>query len=433
MIRTRSLPHDQAETLMPLLKCYRDVLNGMLSDIWGTIKWKKVPARKSWRNARSSVPLNQFRLFPHYKKDREFRNEVRDRHLEGWEYAAHWVDSAEKNAFAIMKSWKKNYDRGERRRTRPRVKRLFARVKQTLSKLEGDRLRITVRPNEYVWVDLSKRYFKLPEAMSPFGLGEPTITPDTIHLPIYSPDEGPPGGVPEMLAWDSNFDSLDGFSPRTGWVKIDTRPLFFVHDNTSTKLGSIKRRFGRSIKGRRLLRKYRHREVNRAKKHQIEIARVLRTSSERIVVEALKKRKMLRGRSFNYRLAYTDWRGIATLAGERVEEIPPQWTSKTCSRCGWGNRDLNGASVFECMRCGLRIDRQLNACIGIYERMEGVPHEKEWWDSNVMPSLGVGGYFQSGAESKAADELVRSLYETLKPQVRYGYDKQADAYLRMST
>jgi putative transposase len=405
----------------------------MLGDIWNTVKWEKVRARKSWRGASSSVLMKQSRLFPHYKKDREFRKELRDRYPEGWEYAAHWVDSAEKNAFALMKSWRRNYDRGERGRTCPIVKRLFARVKQTLSKLEGDRLRITVRPNGYVWVDLSKRYFRLPDVMSPLGLGEPTITPDMIHLPIFSHGEGPPKGVPDMIAWDSNFDSLDGFSPEIGWVKIDTHPLFSVHDSTSTKLGSIKRRFGNSVKGRRLMKKYRHREANRAKKHEIEIARVLRNSSKRIVIEAPKKRKMLRGRSFNHRLAYSDWRGIAKLAGERVEEAPPQWTSKTCSRCGWMNRDLNGGRVFECKRCGLRIDRQLNACIGIHERTEGVPHEKGWWDRNVLPSLIVGGYSQSGAEVKAADELARSWYETVKPQVRYGHERHANAYLRVCT
>jgi hypothetical protein len=54
-------------------------------------------------------------------------------------------------------------------------------------------------------------------------------------------------------------------------------------------------------------------------------------------------------------------------------------------------------------------------------------------DRNVLPSLVVGGYFQSGAESKAADELARSLYETVKPQVRYGYERHADAYPRMCT
>ena len=149
------------------------------------------------------------------------------------------------------------------------------------------------------------------------------------------------------------------------------------------------------------------------------------------MIEALRKRKMLKGRAFNYRLSKTDWRGIATLAGERVEEVSPHWTSKNCSRCGWTNKDLNGAKVFECKQCGLRMDRQLNACIGIYERAEGVPYDMRWWDFEVLPSI-LGGYFQSGAESKAADELVRSLYETVKPQVEFGYDRNADAYLPKS-
>jgi len=53
-------------------------------------------------------------------------------------------------------------------------------------------------------------------------------------------------------------------------------------------------------------------------------------------------------------------------------ELPPQHTSDTCSRCGWANKDLNG-SIFRCGGCGLTIDRQLNAAINLYLRMEGVP------------------------------------------------------------
>ena len=42
------------------------------------------------------------------------------------------------------------------------------------------------------------------------------------------------------------------------------------------------------------------------------------------------------------------------------------------------------------MRCGLTIDRQLNAAINLYLRMEGVPHRRERWDENVLPSLVAG-------------------------------------------
>jgi putative transposase len=172
MQRTRSLPDDQAERLLPLLTDYRDLLNDIIGDIWATIKWEMFPRTKS-RKETSSVPMKQYRLIPHFQNDKQFKRLVREKHMEKWEYAAHWVDSAERAAFAIVQSWKKNYNKGERSRTRPRVTRLFAQIKQSLCKLEGSKLRITVKPHEFVWVDLSRRYFRLPKELSAFGMPSP--------------------------------------------------------------------------------------------------------------------------------------------------------------------------------------------------------------------------------------------------------------------
>jgi len=425
MQRTRTLPHKHKEDFLPLLCAYRDLLNELIREVWSTIQWRK--GRLEDRN--TAVSMKQHRLLPTFRSDGQFRRELRTRHLVRWSYAAHWVDSADKTAFAILRSWKKNYVKGERRRICPEVRRLFARAKQSLCKLEGEKLRITLRPREFVWIDLSKRYFRLPQVISRFGVGEPTITPELVHLPIFQ-DSKMADDLPPMIGWDFNFDSLDGFSPQTGWVKIDTTKLVELHRNSSAKIGSIRARFGKSVKGRRIARKYSHRELHRTRKQQIEIARVMRTASQRIVIEALKKKNLLRRGFFNYRLAITDWRGIAGLAGERVEEVSPRLTSKNCSRCGWTNQDLKGAKVFVCRRCGLSIDRQLNSCIGIYARAEGVPYDQNWWDKVVLPSV-VGGYFQSGAELRVTDELVRSLDETVMPQVVYGYDRFEDAYLSL--
>jgi putative transposase len=103
-------------------------------------------------------------------------------------------------------------------------------------------------------------------------------------------------------------------------------------------------------------------------------------------------------RLWNRRVMRTDWRSITRRVDDSVE-LPPQHTSETCSRCGWANKDLNGG-IFRCGSCGLTIDRQLNAAINLYLRMEGVPHQISWWDNNVLPPL-VGGYFLTGAELKA--------------------------------
>jgi putative transposase len=146
----------------------------------------------------------------------EYRRALRDSLLEDWSHAAHWVDSAIKTAYSILKSWRKNYLKGDRKRRRPVARRLFARAKQTLIKLEGDRLRVSVKPGEYVYLDLSKRYFPLPGEVSSAGLGEPIITPEKVHLPVHygeTQNENP------AVAWDFNLLFLDGYSPETGWIR----------------------------------------------------------------------------------------------------------------------------------------------------------------------------------------------------------------------
>jgi transposase len=41
-------------------------------------------------------------------------------------------------------------------------------------------------------------------------------------------------------------------------------------------------------------------------------------------------------------------------------------SSKTCSRCGWKNKDLKLSDrTFVCKDCGMEIDRDLNAAINI--------------------------------------------------------------------
>ncbi len=264
------------------------------------------------------------------------------------------------------------------------------------------------------------------------GIGEPVITLDKVYLPVHV-EEGPkPEG---KVAWDSNLLSIDGYSPETGWVRIDTKALASAHISAFEKRRSVQKKASKSKKAKRALKKYSKRERNMARKHQIEIARVISSISGNNGFEDLNKESMYgNSKVWNRTVSRTDWKGITnrlTQVGCSVVEIQPAYSSKTCSRCGWINRDLRGAT-FECKACGLKIDRQLNAAINLYLRMEGVPHNADWWDRNVLPSL-VGGYFLTGAERNGANELVRSLDEAVKPKLYYAYDKYADAYLRMPT
>jgi len=421
VLRTYSLKHDKREEIEGLLKAYNKILNLMLGDIWANIRWKHVKLKGK----------KQSRLLPVYSRDNSFKRHMRDKYLRDWSYSAHWVDSALKTAFSIMDSWRKNYVKGDRRRKCPEARRLFIRVKQSLCKLEGNKLRVSIIPRGFVYFDLSKRYFRIPKEVSSSGIGEPIITPDRIHLPIHLPDERT-DPITEKIAWDSNMLSFDGYSPKTGWVKIDTKALAAIHISSFVKRRSVQRKASRSNKAKKVLRKYSRRERNRAKKHQVEIARVMKSLADINGFERLRKEKMyLKSKMWNRKIMCTDWRAIRRLVDGNVE-LPPQHTSEECSRCGCINRDLNRSEVFRCGSCGLTIDRQLNAAINLYLKMEGVPHQIQWWDKHILPTL-VGGYFLTGAELKAPDELVRELYEAVKPKLYYAYDRYANAYLHMPT
>jgi len=449
VLRSYSLKHECGDELLPLLLAHRDVVNRILEELWSHIEWKKrkLPGKKQWR------------LLPKYKVDihsKEYKKKLRESLLVDWPYAAHWVDSAIKTAYSILKSWRKNYVKGERKRRRPTAKRLFVRAKQTLIKLEGERLRVTIKPDEYVHIDLSKRYFPLPQEVSSAGLGEPIITPEKVHLPVHYGDDAQNSNP--SVAWDFNLLSLDGYSPETGWIRIDTSKLASVHTSSFEKRRSVQRKASHSKKAKRVLSKYSKRERNRAGKHQLEITRVIQSVCGSVGLEELKKQGMFsRSHVWNRRISRSDWRSIARMLegrmGEaRVVELDPYGSSSYCSRCGWENKDLNGADVFVCGGCGLRLDRQLNAAINLYMRMrfgyivkwvggrksiqlrvEGASQRRVWWDTVVLPSLLVGGCVLTGAERKTPDELVRELHEAVKPKLCYAYDRYADAYLRIPT
>ena len=446
MLKSYTLQHECGDELEPLLRAYRDVVNQTLEELWDNIEWekRKLPGKK------------QYRLLPKYKVDihsGKYKKKLRESLLQEWPYAAHWVDSAIKTAYSIFKSWRKNYVKGERKRRRPTARRLFVRAKQTLIKLEGEKLRVTIKPAEYVYLDLSARYFKLPSEVSSAGLGEPVITPEKVHLPVHYEDTQ--SGKPSV-AWDFNLLSLDGYSPETAWVRIDTKKLASVHISSFEKGRSVQRKASKSKKAKRILAKYSNRERNRARKHQLEIARVIQSMCGSVGLEELSKQGMFtRSRVWNRRISRSDWRSVARILVGRlgeagVKELDPYGSSFYCSRCGWENKDLNGADIFVCGGCALRIDRQLNAAINLYMRlrfgykekwvcgrkrvqlkMEGAS-QREWWERVVLPSL-LGGCVLTGAERSGASELARFLNDALKPKLYYAYDRYNDMYLPMPT
>jgi len=177
----------------------------------------------------------------------------------------------------------------------------------------------------------------------------------------------------------------------------------------------VQRKASKSKKARRVLAKYSKRERNRAGKHQLEIARVVQSVCGSVGLEELEKQAMYtRSRIWNRRISRGDWRSITRILMGRlgeagVKELDPYGSSSYCSRCGWENRDLNGADIFVCgwwvrAPIGQATQRRHQP---LYEDEVQIHCKAGWWkeeystedggrfpkgmvDSIVLPSL-VGG------------------------------------------
>ena len=386
MIKTYTVPH--ALELGSFFDANKSLMNSLLDDCWAQIQWrvKRLPHPNG-----TSVPMKQVRRLPTLPPP-ALKRQLRRKYIRGWVYSSHWIDGAIKIVWGMLKSWKKNYINGTRKAVKPVVRRPFVRVQSMLYRWDGrGLLRISIKPYEFVYVDVSKRYFTVTS-----DLGEPVLSPSQIHLPFHFPD---PAASEISIGWDSNLNSLDGFSPQTGWLRVDLKPLQTLHTCYHEKYKRLNRVFAKQrAKGRRLYAKYRRRERHRVVNYLHSVVNgVLAQVPARHGFEDLTTEKLFRKRHrlWNQRIADTDWRKTAAFFKTKCTtvEVSPYNTSKTCARCGHLHQGLRGERVFVCPRCGVCLDRQLNAAINIYLKMNGDSHDPPWidgWVRGGLPAIGAG-------------------------------------------
>jgi len=130
------------------LEAYRRLLQKALDEIWAKIRWIEKRDEKGRR------------LIPIIPKDNNFKNHLRNFLLEDWSYSKHYVDSAIKQAYSMLKSWRRSYLKGERHREKPVVRRRFVRIKETLYTYKDGKIKVSVKPHEeYLVFDISKAWF----------------------------------------------------------------------------------------------------------------------------------------------------------------------------------------------------------------------------------------------------------------------------------
>ena len=103
-IRAYNIKHNYE--LKEFLEDYRRLLQRAVDEIWNNIVW----INKVNKNGRN-------RIIPIVPKGNEFKNHyLRNLLMKDWNYSKHYVDSAIKEAYSIVKSWRRSYIKGERRR-----------------------------------------------------------------------------------------------------------------------------------------------------------------------------------------------------------------------------------------------------------------------------------------------------------------------------
>ena len=340
------------------LSSYRHLLQRAIDIIWDGIEWKK----------------KKNRLIPIIPKSKEFKRTLRNRLLKDWNYAAHYVDSAIKTAYSIMNSWRRNYIKGERRRRKPVVKRKFVRVKETLYRFRDEKIVITIRPRQlYLEFNLSEAWFK--NRVKGCDLGELILKEDELVITFRKPVNYTP--PKKKIAWDLNLLSMDGFCDK-GWIRVDLKPLYTLHityENLKRKIQRLSKTKPKTAK--RLMQKYSQRYGNRVKDflHKLTTKIANEFKDYEHGFENLEKQGMFTKRKTHNRvISKQNWKQIITLMSYKanVRLLNPYNSTKTCPRCGGRMKHRKG-QVLECKRCGLRINRQLNASINLYLRMWGFP------------------------------------------------------------
>ncbi|KUJ99557.1 MAG: Transposase [Thermococcales archaeon 44_46] len=372
VVLTYRMPHNWNIDLF--LKEYQKLLQRAIDEIWENTTWKEKRVKHRYSLGRKNYRYyGTTRLIPYFPQSNEFKRKLRNELLREWPFAKHYVDSAIKTAYSILKSWRQNYLKGKRKRVKPVVKGKFVRVKTTLMKVEDSKVRITVRPREkYLELDFSKEWFY--EKVKNWNVGELIIRKNDVLL-TFSKEVEFSGRI--KIGIDSNLMSLDIFHPEKGWIRVDLSELHRVaetYDRIIDMLKSVQRKAPKRIG--LLLKKYWTRRRNRIEDYLNKLAvQLSREFPDAVFVfEDLNKFKMLQNgsRKFNRKLSRATWKKIVGKLSYRVpvEFVNPAYTSSTCPVCGSRLESRNG--LVECPNCGFKADRQFVGAFNVFVRGLGV-------------------------------------------------------------
>ncbi len=105
-----------------------------------------------------------------------------------------------------------------------------------LSIYRNGKIRTTVKPRElYLEFDLTRVWFK--NRIRNRELGELIMRRYELIITVRKQVEE--SAYHEKIGWDLNLFSIDGFSPKYGWIKIDLSKIYHAHKVHEVKKGML--------------------------------------------------------------------------------------------------------------------------------------------------------------------------------------------------
>ena len=226
----------------------------------------------------------------HLKFSKNDRKELRDKLLEHWRFAKHYVDSAINSVIGLVKGWIKLYNKGKAK-SKPEITKKTVYIKTTLFSIKDCKIKITIEPRKrYLEIDLAK-FDYLPKDYD--SVGGLVLQEDKLIITFKKKVE--PIKPKDYASFDVNLTNVTGFI-NGRIVRFDLRELYHIHRVYEEKRKRIQKLSKIKPKtAKRLMQKYSKRERNRAKDlmHKITttIARELVSIKHGAILEDLRNIK----------------------------------------------------------------------------------------------------------------------------------------------
>ncbi len=304
-------------------------------------------------------------------------------------YHTHYCHSACKIAMAILKNFRKRKRKGLTDKDKPEVRKNFVKLEEMLFKFEGDRVKITTSPRNWITVDLAvgeyQREFIEAWKRGELDAGELIIKRDCIIVPFKKKVEFK--DTKTVMTIDINEKNVtysifneNGEVIKT--VRLDIYKVKRIHDEHSNKRGKIQKKLAKKpIKMRKILKKYSGREKRRVEDYLHKISSIIVTNAvkynAKLVMEDLKyirssinnrKSKNIRRRlnRWNFRKLQFLIEYKAKWSGLSVDYVKALYTSSLCPICGC-RLNPNGQRLLKCGECNLTFDRDVVATLNLFK------------------------------------------------------------------